>query len=276
MSLVLADTNSLTDPVQLPVYTILLVRKGTGSFLADFGRFAVKAPALLFATPIQTIQLKGRFRNLSILQFHGDYYCIEYHKKDVACNGILFNNIYTDPTISLDPTNLAFFTRIIDELDNELAAENPADTVITSFIQVLLAKATAIKTKSTGDSLPQRQKDGKMEMFRELIDQNFLSLRRPADYASLLHISPGTLTKRCKKYFMKTPSDLIHERIILEAKKRLHLTRKSIKEIAHSLKFDDEHYFSRFFKKMTKVSPQAFRTQTGISIVADLSASSRE
>jgi AraC-like DNA-binding protein len=58
---------------------------------------------------------------------------------------------------------------------------------------------------------------------------------------------------------------------MLEAKKRLHLTRQSIKEIAYALKFQDEFYFSRVFKKLTKVSPQTFRDKTGISIVADLS-----
>ena len=59
--------------------------------------------------------------------------------------------------------------------------------------------------------------------------------------------------------------------MILEAKKQLHLTRQSIKEIAYNLKFQDEFYFSRVFKKVAKVSPQTFRDKTGISMVADLS-----
>ncbi len=65
---------------------------------------------------------------------------------------------------------------------------------------------------------------------------------------------------------------MTHERIILEAKKKLHLTRQSIKEIAYALNFTDEFYFSRFFKNFVKVSPQTYREKTGISIVADLPA----
>ncbi len=53
-----------------------------------------------------------------------------------------------------------------------------------------------------------------------------------------------------KKQFSKSPSQLINERSTLEAKKLLHLTYKSIKEIAQELNFDDEFYFSRYFKKM--------------------------
>lgn len=272
VGVMLTGKNILADPTQFSVYTILVVSEGAGTFKADFGSFPVSGPTIIFATPLQTIQLKGSFNDIAMLQFHGDYYCIEYHKKEVACNGVLFNNIYTDPIISLEPDKLAFFSRVMHDIDAELAAPKPVDAVIISFIQVLLAKATSLKTSP--DVHPKR--DDKMEMFRQLVDKNFISMRKPADYAKLLHISGDTLTKRSRLYFRKTPSELIQERMILEAKKRLHLSRKSIKEIAYALEFEDEHYFSRFFKKVTKVSPQAFRQETGISIVADLSISKPE
>ena len=56
--------------------------------------------------------------------------------------------------------------------------------------------------------------------------------------------------------------------MILEAKKLLHLTYKSIKEIAQELDFEDEFYFSRYFKKEVGLSPKQFRDSVGISIVA--------
>jgi len=104
-----------------------------------------------------------------------------------------------------------------------------------------------------------------------LLDEHFLNLRKPADYAELLSMSRDNFTRRCTRYFRKSPSQLIQEKLMLEAKKQLHLTRQSIKEIAYNLQFQDEFYFSRVFKKFTKVSPQVFRDKTGISIVADMS-----
>ena len=71
-----------------------------------------------------------------------------------------------------------------------------------------------------------------------------------------------------KKQYGKTPSKLIRERLTLEAKRLLHLTYKSIKEIAHELGFNDEFYFSRYFKKEVGVSPKVFREKVGISIAA--------
>jgi AraC family transcriptional activator of pobA len=58
-----------------------------------------------------------------------------------------------------------------------------------------------------------------MEQFRMLIDQYFFFLHKPSDYGQLLNISPGLLTKRSAKYFNKTPSHLISEKLILEAKR---------------------------------------------------------
>ncbi|WP_221932059.1 helix-turn-helix domain-containing protein [Flavobacterium restrictum] len=63
----------------------------------------------------------------------------------------------------------------------------------------------------------------------------------------------------------KTPTDLILERIIIEAKRELYLTNKAVKEIAYELGYDDEHYFSRFFKNNANVSPQMYRDTVGFA-----------
>ena len=40
---------------------------------------------------------------------------------------------------------------------------------------------------------------------------------------------------------------------------------QSVKEIAYELVYDDEHYFSRFFKNNADVSPQIYRETVGFS-----------
>jgi AraC-like DNA-binding protein len=64
---------------------------------------------------------------------------------------------------------------------------------------------------------------------------------------------------------------LIHERIIIEAKRELYLTNKTVKEIAWELGFNDEFYFSRFFKNNTEVSPQLYREKVGVDRGSNLS-----
>lgn len=271
LSLQQISAKQLGEPISYPVYTILFIPKGKGAFQADFGNFSFEGPVIFFATPFQTIYFKEIPKTkVMLLQFHGDFYCIAYHKAEVACNGLLFNNIFLEPSISLNQQEAQSFDHLLGQLKAELNQEQPNEAVLTAYLQLFLAQSSRIKLKSKPAGI-QPVKEELMEAFQSALEENFLSLRKPADYAELLHLNPNTFTKRCKRYFGKTPTILIQERLILEAKKQLHLTRKSIKEVAYALNFEDEYYFSRFFKKMTGVSPQIFREKTGISIVADLS-----
>lgn len=272
LRLKVADEAALCTPVQYSVYTVFYVPQGTGTFHADFGVFNFSGPALLFSTPLQLIYMQEcTLPNCKILQFHGDFYCIEFHREEVSCNGLLFNNIYIDPVVALPDKEAGLFDSILTDLDNELDEAAPSEIVLRAYLQLFLAKSSAIKLKAIAENKDKPEKDEQMDRFKKLLDEHFLTLHKPSDYAALLAMTPDNLTKRSTRYFKKTPSQLIQERLILEAKKQLHLTRKSIKEIAWNLKFEDEFYFSRVFKKFTKVSPQAFRDKTGISIVADRS-----
>lgn len=264
------SSDFLSVPAQFSEYTVLYIPEGKGIFTADFGVFPFTGPVLLFSTPLQTIQLQTNNDEISVLQFHGDFYCIEYHREEVACNGLLFNNVYIDPVIALSKAEAVFIEQLFGNISDECLQNEVSEIVLRSYLQLFLAKATTIKRRLMANEEKAEPKDELMERFRLLLDEHYLILHKPNDYAELLAVSPNTLTKRCTKYFKKPPTHIIAERLIMEAKRQLHLTRKSIKEIAFALNFQDEFYFSRVFKKFTNVSPQAFRDKTGISIVADL------
>ncbi|WP_118972923.1 helix-turn-helix domain-containing protein [Taibaiella koreensis] len=266
------DTAALSTPARFSEYTMLFLPEGEGIYHADFGTFSFKGPVVLFSTPLQVIYIEQcKPAPVTMLQFHGDFYCIEYHRTEVACNGLLFNNIYIQPCITLSDREVEVFTHLLKDINEETRQDPPSDIVLRAYLQLFLAKASNIKVKLMEGNSGAKEKDDSMERFRQLLDQHYLTLHKPSDYAQLLAMSPNNFSKRCSRYFSKTPSQLIQERLVLEAKKQLHLTRKSIKEIAFALQFEDEFYFSRFFKKVTGVAPQTFRDKTGISIVADLS-----
>lgn len=272
LSLKKTDTDQLSKPAQFSEYTMLFIPEGEGIYHADFGTFNYTGPVILFSTPLQVIYIEQSIPTpVTMLQFHGDFYCIEYHSSEVACNGLLFNNVYLQPCLVLDEKNVRVFANLLNDIDEEFKQGPPSGIVLRAYLQLFLAKSSSIKIKLIDNHNGSMEKDEQMEQFRQLIDQHYLTLHKPNDYAQLLAMSPNNLSKRCSRYFKKTPSQLIQERIVLEAKKQLHLTRQSIKEIAYALKFEDEFYFSRFFKKVTRVSPQTFRNRAGISIVADSS-----
>jgi AraC family transcriptional activator of pobA len=78
-------------------------------------------------------------------------------------------------------------------------------------------------------------------------------------YAQRLNKSPKTLSNIFALYNRKTPVQMIQERIIIEAKRLLNYTDRSVKQITYELGFEDPAYFSNFFKRNTSVSPIEFR-----------------
>ncbi|OXB00453.1 hypothetical protein B0A75_09080 [Flavobacterium oncorhynchi] len=254
-----------------PLYTIFLF-EGNGKVSVDLVKYSFNGKIVLFSTPYQMVYFESESPiKVKKLQFHGDFYCIEYHKKEVACNGLLFNNIYQQTFINLEQEDYTEIDNILRKMIIELQESNTyAAAVVKAYLQLILALCSKIKSKDNSIEAEKNAHHPLMN-FKELLENNFHKERQPSFYAAKMGISPNNFSKICKQYFLKTPSTLIHERVILESKKLIHLTYKSMKEIAAELNFDDENYFSRYFKKHTGITPTAFRENVGISIVADLS-----
>ncbi|SEK39048.1 helix-turn-helix domain-containing protein [Parapedobacter koreensis] len=95
--------------------------------------------------------------------------------------------------------------------------------------------------------------------FQKLVDQHFAELRLPKDYAALLYITPNHLNAICSDLLGQSAGEVIRDRIVLEAKRLLVNPEFSVAAIADALNFKDNSYFSKFFKKYTGNTPEAFR-----------------
>ena len=267
----ICNTDYINESEGSLLYNIFLL-EGNAKVSVDLVEYAFDGSIILFATPYQIINFKTEQPlKTKRLQFHGDFYCIEYHKKEVACNGLLFNNIYQQPYINLEMSDYIEIDTILEKLIIEIEnCSNYSTAVVKAYLQLILALCSKIKSN---DTIIKEEKNSYHPLmnFKILLENNFRNERQPSFYAAQMGISPNNFSKICKRQFFKTPSTLIHERVILESKKLIHLTYKSMKEIAAELHFDDENYFSRYFKKHTGITPTSFRENVGISIVADLS-----
>jgi len=253
-----------------PMYHIFLF-KGNGKIIVDFTEYKFNGRTVFFSSPFQNIQIISDDNiEVHLIDFHSDFYCIEFHKNEVACNGLLFNNIYLFPHFTLNEEIyqeiLHYFSKI-KEVDYH---ENFSGSVLQSYLQLILAISSREKNKLLPDKELIKDDLNPLKSFQNLVEKHFISHKNLSFYADLLNVTSNSLSKKIKSKFNKTPSQIIQQRVILEAKKQIHLTRKSIKEIALELNFTDEFHFSKYFKKYTGVSPTQFRKETGISMVADL------
>jgi AraC family transcriptional activator of pobA len=103
------------------------------------------------------------------------------------------------------------------------------------------------------------QSNPRLARFSMLIERHFKEEKLVTFYASELNLSANYLNILCKRNLGVPATQLIQQRVLLEAKRLLQSTDLSIKEIAFELGFVDHAYFSNFFKSQTSVTPTEFR-----------------
>ncbi|MBJ2124414.1 MULTISPECIES: AraC family transcriptional regulator [unclassified Flavobacterium] len=264
------DNSSYFDHIQRNNYfTIIIITSGEGLAKVDLSEYSFQENTLFAFYPYQPFMLASEKPLTGIsIQFHHDFFCIYKHHKEIASNGILFNNVYQQPFIFLDQNNKQTLLNIVKEIVNELKMEAlRKDEVLVSYLKIFLVFATRIKLEQ--QSIKEVNITDKqlfiVQNLRNAIEDNFRTKHSASEYADMLHVTPVVLARAAKNHFNMTLSDLITERIIVEAKRELYLTNKTVKEIAYELGYDDEYYFSRVFKGKTDISPQLYRDTIGFN-----------
>ena len=263
------DNNTFYDHLQrLNYFSLILILKGEGIVRSDVSEYELRKDQLLCFSPYQPflIQAESGLQGVAV-HFHSDFFCIVKHQKEVSCNGVLFNNIYEPPFVLLAEKERDDLLVILEDMKKELAESNLAQhELIVSYLKIFLIQSTRIKLKQSSKgnlAIEDKSEPFLLQSLKDAIEKNFKEKHSPSDYANLLNTNARNLASLSKKYFDKTITNLITERIIIEAKRELYLTSKSIREIAFDLGFSDEFYFSRFFKNCTDISPSLYRETVG-------------
>lgn len=272
------EGNELFQQVQRHnFYSVIWVQEGQGVLNSDFFENSFSASTMMFFSPYQPFKLTTSTTIKGIaMRFHPDFYCIYKHNKEVSCNGILFNNIYQPPFIQVPEKDIPMFMHLILQIQEGIqSTEMGQYELLISYLKIVLIQATRLKINQH----PQAKEDfvaGEepfiLQTLKDKIEENFKTKHALGEYAEMLHITPKALAKLTKSHFNKTLTTLIAERIVIEAKRELYLTSKAVKEIAYNLGFNDEYYFSRFFKNNTTISPVTYRETVGFGKGEILSA----
>lgn len=263
--------NSFFDHIQRQNYfSLIWVKEGSGKLKADFAEYNFEANSLFAFSPYQPYMFvtNNSVKGIAIY-FHPEFFCIYKHHKEVSCNGVLYNNVYQPPFVKVGESSDATLQMLCEQIKTEMQNPDLAQyELLVSYLKIFLITAARLKTQQQPKAAL-AVKDNKepfiLQKLKDAIEENFKTKHSPADYAKMLYISPKALAKITKSYFNKTLSHLINERIIIEAKRELYLTDKPVKEIAYGLGYEDEYYFSRFFKVNADVSPQSYRETVGFA-----------
>lgn len=134
-------------------------------------------------------------------------------------------------------------------------------SVIAALVRLLVLQLGRLAAPQNGPQPGHLPQDGIYSRFKAAVEQHYQDHWEVQQYAELLGVTEDRLNQICKRATGHTPSQLIHARLLMEAKRNLAYTKKSISVIAYELGFGEPSYFSRFFRKYAGETATAFRTR---------------
>lgn len=146
-------------------------------------------------------------------------------------------------------------------------------------VQALRAHATLISLLfvrcHSEFSLPARTagtRDTLVKRFRVLLETHFRQQQRLHFYAQTLDVTVDHLSRSCRQTTGVSAQTMVHDRLLLEARRMLVYTAMPVARIADELGFTDPAYFSRFFTRALGHSPMDYRSLVAQGIRAGVSA----
>ncbi len=242
-------------------YEILWTEQGISKQTIDYKEYEVLPNSLFFISPSQVHQfeewkpLKG-----GTILFTEDFFLLNHHNKDRLFELSFLDNFYTNPCIQLSKKDFAEICHTIELMTNEHRRPNKSRAIIQSLLHILLAQVQ--RCIDTETSRPVSKKYLILfKHFKNLLDQHFAENKTASFFAERLHITTHHLNLITKEVTGKTAGEVIRARSILEAKRLLTFTDKTVSEIAFDLNYTDSSYFAKAFKAETGLTPLVFKTQ---------------
>jgi len=247
---------------------MLLVDSG-GSLRLDFMEFSCAGDELFFIRAGQHLQLGSQSRAV-MLYYDDGRYLSQVSENYRSWKGILFNGELERPCIALwedaRRTIVSYFGEIRKEIENPWSGGQAMAGLLIR--QLIVTSMRLSESPRSGLEICYGPGCELFRHFHGLVDEHFRTLHAAVDYARLCKVTTMTLNKKIFKYCKKSPSDLIYNRIILEAKRMLVQSEMDIQEIARALGYEDCSRFIGFFVKHAGVQPEDFRKDHGLGLTA--------
>jgi AraC family transcriptional regulator, transcriptional activator of pobA len=252
-------------PYRFNYFTILLVKTGAINIRLNLSAYCVKANHLLLIGPssvnkVEQISEDCQFLGISFTQ--QSLGLAGWHHKHIEV--FQFLSSQRTPHFSLTPDEADGLWQqllLLQKKKKLPSAHAFREKIIQqNFGLFMLETAAIFKNYNHHDNLKLTSKEDLVIRFMKLLAKHCNEERSVQYYADKLYISSKHLTKTVKEVTGKTCRELIDEMVIKEAKLLLNYLGHSVANVAESLHFSDQFFFSKYFKKRTGLTPTAFRS----------------
>lgn len=258
----IGQRNYLLQPHGHSFYHLVFFTIGAGKQAIDFTSFLVKPGQIYFMNPgqVHSWEFSGEVDGY-IVNFSESFFDSFFKEPNYLDRFPFFGGVGEDQVLNLTGDYLKEVTELFEKLLTELI---PVKNHATEMIRTLLLQIFITVTRKIEPArVKQLSKPGftTLRNFQKLVNEQYLKLKLPSEYAAILYVTPNYLNALCRDLLGKSAGEIIRDRIMLEAKRLIINADNSISEIAMQLNFEDNSYFTKFFKKYAGKTPEEFRKQ---------------
>jgi AraC-like DNA-binding protein len=244
-------------------YEIIWVEAGTSIQVIDYQSYPIAPGSLFFISPGQVHhfeewhQLKG-----GSLFFLADFFPFHTQESPALFDFFFLDNRYSTPHFCPPKADWDAILHLFHLIEAENAHFHPNQRIQQGYLQALLAMIER-SWRQNQPATPPIKALVYFKKFKNLLDQTLHEGQTAQYFAEKLHISTHHLNSICQQIAGCSTSQVIRDRIILEAQRLLTFTDLSSTEIAHHLSLTDSSWFAKIFRLSTGLSPSQFRKETG-------------
>lgn len=243
-------------------YHLVYFTEGSGEHVIDFIQFPVQKGMIYFMKPgqVHNWHFKDAVDGF-IVNFSPSFFDQLFIQPQVIEQFSFFGSDVQRQVILLTKPAQEDAVRILEQVTTEQLAKKEMSQVMIATLLLQLFMVVKRNHPAAQPANKAQNSTTLLRSFERLVEDNFRQFRLPKEYAAMLYITPNHLNALCKDVLGKPAGEFIRDRIVLEAKRLLVNVDLAIGDIAQELNFPDNSYFTRFFKKYTGTTPEAFRSR---------------
>jgi AraC-type DNA-binding domain-containing proteins len=252
----------VTQPHRLAFFQLVLITKGNGTIGIDSQKYRLQPKSLFAASNGQVSILQFDKNVAGYVVFFSSDFIYKYPEDLHWINDLsLFDPLTNSYLFDLSDVEYFELFNIIKKIDCELQTDESfaKEEILFNSLKTLIILSERIKRSKTSQSKKEGGDAIYISAFRKKLEEDYSQSRMVKYYANYLNITSKKLNQIICGYYGKPVKQLIEERVLLEIKRLLIHTDNTVKEIGHSLGFNDPTNFNKFFKRYAKETPADFR-----------------
>jgi len=255
---------SVKYPHRHDFFEVLFLKKGSGYHVIDANKYEIRPPCVFFMSPGQAhkLELSNDIEGY-IFIFTSDFYLLNRSNQNSLIEFPFFYTIHQDnpPLLLENDDDVRFIESLFRQSITEISNTHDAISGLQQSVLDLILTFSMVRYRVNENLMNKGKGQILVKRFFHLVEENYQKNLSLTDFADMIGITANHLTQTVKQLTGKTSSQIVKAKQLLEIKRLLVHTNLNMAEIAMQLNFEDQSYFTKFFKRETGITPMQYRSE---------------